>query len=459
MAPPGRAVPEAQLAPGALAGALSGLGAAPHWYVALSGGLDSTVLLHLLAQWRDAHPGSPPLTAIHINHGLQHDADAWQSHCDAMCKKMHIPLLCRRVEVRTGGGGLEAAARDARYRVFERQLGPGEVLFLGHHNDDQIETFFLRLLRGAGVRGLAAMPARRPLGEGLLARPLLDFDRAEVEGYAAHHKLRWVEDPSNRDPNLDRNFLRAEVLPLVASRWPGYRRNVSRTSAHMAASASLIDELLPVPDTVHSVIGDPGIPLAALQERTGERAAQTLRNWLQASGLRAPDSGQLREFLRQLREAGIRKRPRLECGDYTLQRYRDAVYLLPAPAAQPDTPLTLAPGECIDLPGVGRVALEPAATGGLLLGAGETPQLAWRGGGERCRLRGREGSRSLKKLLQECGMPPWWRARTPLLFLGDELLAVGALGACHSSRWRESSGGDGPLWAFSWQPDIDPACD
>jgi tRNA(Ile)-lysidine synthase len=459
MGPPGRAMPEAQLVPDALCDALSGLGSAPHWYVALSGGLDSTVLLHLLMQWRDTRPGAPPLTAIHIHHGLQRDADAWQSHCEALCKKMHIPLRCHRVQVRAGSRGLEAAARDARYRVFEAQLGPGDVLFLGHHHDDQVETFFLRLLRGAGVRGLAAMPARRALGEGLLARPLLPFDRAQIEVYAARHKLRWVEDPSNRDPSLDRNFLRVEVLPLLASRWPGYRRTVSRTSAHMAASASLLETLLPVPDTVHSVIGDPGIPLAALEERTGDGAAQTLRHWLQASGLPAPDSGPLREFLRQLREAGARKRPRLQCSDYTLQRYRDAVYLLPAPAAPPAGPLPLVPGACLDLPGVGRVALERAPAGGLLLGAREKPQLAWRGGGERCRLRGREGSRSLKKLLQECGVPPWWRARVPLLFLGDELLAVGALGVCHSSRWRESPGRDGPLWELRWQPDVDPACD
>ena len=459
MTPPGRARPEAQLVPAVLAEALSGLNGAPHWYVALSGGVDSTVLLHLLRQWRDTHPGTPPLTAIHINHGLQHNADAWQRHCEALCKKMHIPLLCRRVEVRVGNRGLEAAARDARYRVFERELGAGEVLLLGHHNDDQVETFFLRLLRGAGVRGLAAMPARRPLGQGLLARPLLAFGRAQIEAYAAGHGLEWVEDPSNRDQSLDRNFLRAEVLPLIASRWPGFRRTVSRTSAHMAGSAALIDALLPAPETVRSVIGDPGIPLAALADRSAEEAALMLRNWLQAAGLHPPGSGPLGEFLRQLREAGARTRPRLQCSAYTLQRYRDGVYLLPAAAAPPEGSLTLAPGECLDIPGVGRVALEPARAGGLLLGAGEKPELAWRGGGERCRLRGREGSRSLKKLLQERGVPPWWRARVPLLCLGDELLAVGALGVCHCSRWRASPGGEGPLWELRWEPDIDPACD
>lgn len=459
MSPPGRAMPEARLGPGALADALSGLGDAPHWYVAFSGGVDSTVLLHLLLRWRHANPGAPPLTAIHINHGLQREADTWRTHCEAECKKMHIPLICHRVEVRAGSRGLEAAAREARYRVFERQLRAGEVLFLAHHNDDQVETFFLRLLRGAGVRGLAAMPARRPLGEGLLARPLLAFGRADVEAYAAHHSLRWVEDPSNLDPGLDRNFLRSEVLPLLASRWPGYRRTVPRTSAHMAAAVALIDALLPVPETVHSVTGDPGIPLAALEGCAIDRAAHTLRNWLQAAGLPAPDSGPLREFLRQLREAGARRSPRLQCSDYTLQRYRDAVYLLPAPSPPPAGPLTLSPGECLDLPGVGRVVLEPAAAGGLLLEARERLRLAWRDGGERCRLEGRAGSRSLKKLLQESGVPPWWRARVPLLCLGDELLAVGVLGACQSSRWRASSPGDRQLWELRWQPDIDPACD
>ena len=157
-----------------------------------------------------------------------------------VCRSLQLQLNTCAVDVRADGSG-EAAARTARYRAFQEQLPTGAVLFLGHHLDDQVETFFLRLLRGAGVEGLAAMPRRRTLGEGLLVRPLLDCGRSEIEHYAARHGLEYVEDPSNSNTVMDRNFLRAKLLPLLASRWPSYRQTVARASAHMAAAASVLD--------------------------------------------------------------------------------------------------------------------------------------------------------------------------------------------------------------------------
>ncbi|MCB1676716.1 MAG: tRNA lysidine(34) synthetase TilS, partial [Halioglobus sp.] len=195
---------EAALHSAQLGPELADLQRAPHWYVGYSGGLDSTVLLHLLQQWRTANPRSPALTAIHVNHCLQSGADAWQAHCEHLCRELGVPLVSRAEPVRAGAQGIEAAARAVRYRIFERQLQAGAVLFLAHHLDDQVETFFLRLLRGAGLQGLAAMPARRSLGGGLLARPLLQRPRSQLEDYAREHQLRWVEDPSNTDTALDR---------------------------------------------------------------------------------------------------------------------------------------------------------------------------------------------------------------------------------------------------------------
>ena len=201
---------------------------APGWYVGFSGGVDSTVLLHLMQCWCQANPDSPPLSAVHINHRMQSAASEWQLHCEWVCKFLQVPIISRAVDVQSQGRGSEAAARAARYRVFEEQLGRGEILFLAHHLDDQVETFFLRLLRGAGVHGLAAIPDRRPLGEGELVRPLLHTARSELENYAQHHGLECVADPSNSDSAMDRNFLRNELLPRVASRWPGYRHTVVR---------------------------------------------------------------------------------------------------------------------------------------------------------------------------------------------------------------------------------------
>jgi len=420
---------------------------ASHWYVGFSGGVDSTVLLYLLHHWCAANPESPTLSAIHINHGMQSAADEWQRHCEGVCRSLQRPLITHTVEVHATGSG-EAAARDARYRAFAGQLQPGAVLFLGHHLDDQVETFFLRLLRGAGVQGLAAMPRRRVLGEGQLVRPLLDNSRSEIEHYAAHHGLEYVEDPSNNNIAMDRNFLRARLLPLLASRWPAYRQSVARASGHMAAAALVLAD---VPETVHSAMGDPGLLLAPLINSLGEVTATRLRAWLRAQGCQMPDNVALIEFLRQLRGAAVDSNPRLAWGTCVLQRYREGIYLLPdfvAPA--PTQSLDLEPGMRREVPGVGTVSLQRSVREGLSLAPGEQLALGWRKGGERCRLPGRAGSRSLKTLLQEWNVPPWWRDRVPLLFLGEELLAVGDLARCESTRWRTAAREGEHLWNLSW---------
>jgi tRNA(Ile)-lysidine synthase len=440
----------------ALDARLAGLCDAPHWYVGLSGGVDSTVLLHLIRDWRAAHPGAPPLTAIHVNHALQPAAPAWQAHCERLCRHLQIPLLARRVAVREGGRGPEAAAREARYRLFESVLGPGEILFLGHHLDDQVETFLLRLMRGAGLQGLSAMPARRPLGAGHLVRPLLRTTRAQLEEYASRRDLACVSDPSNSDTALDRNFLRAEVLPLLATRWPGYRSTVARAGEHLAAAASALRSMVPPPARVRSALGDPGLALAQLDGLPSEEAALLLRDWLRAGGLAPPARSTLAEFLRQLRECGAQASPALRCSAYTLQRFRDGVYLLPPPAPAPRTACALQPGGRTRLAGVGTVSLEPAVVEGLLLAPGERPLVSWRRGGERCRPVGRGGSHSLKKLLQEYHVPPWWRERVPLLCLEGEMLSAGGLWYCASGRWREAGAGPGYLWRLRWQPATHP---
>lgn len=431
-----------------LDGELVALRSAPHWHVGFSGGVDSTALLHLLTRWRRANSGAPPLTAIHINHGMQSAADDWQVHCEWVCKMLQVPLILHRVTLQNSGRGDEADAREARYRIFEQQLGDGEILFLGHHLDDQVETFFLRLLRGAGVQGLAAIPARRALGRGELLRPLMAFTREQVEQYTREQGLSCIEDPSNSDTAMDRNFLRAEVLPLLASRWPGYRRTVARAVGHMSATAEVLAELLPVPQTVYSAMGDPGV---LQQSLAGKSGSQQLRSWLQAAGLPAPDRAALEEFRRQLRESGVDSAPRLQCSAYCLQRYRDAVYLLPDELASTLTGFQLRPGDIFQVPGVGRLALEPTREAGLILEPGELLHLGWREGGERCSPVGRGGSNSLKKLLQERDVPPWWRARIPLLYLEEELLCVGDLWLCQSSRYRDFAPRGDSLWRLVWQ--------
>lgn len=439
---------------------LTPLCSAPHWYVGFSGGVDSSALLHLVSNWAGAHTEAPPVTAIHINHCLQPQADDWENHCAWICRFLEVPFLARVAEVEVDGQGLEAAAREARYRIFETQLGAGDVLFLGHHQDDQAETFFLRLLRGAGVDGLAAMPASRPLGRGQVSRPLLEMPRSELENYVRTVGLKCIEDPSNEDAALDRNFLRQHVLPLIESRWPGYRQTVGRASEHLAGASQRIRQSVAALSTQRSAAGDPGFSAVELLSLDETDALLAVRNWLRDTGLQAPDQSSLEEFLRQLRDSHRNARPLLDCGSYRLGRHQQAIYLLPAKVDAPQTSYTLCPGEALEIPGIGRVSLERAQDEeGIWMAADEEFELSFRQGGERCHPVGRGRAGSLKKLLQESELPPWWRGRVPLLYLGDELLAVGGLWPCFSSRWGvEGHEAEAP-WKLHWAPLIDAGFD
>ncbi|WP_404940808.1 tRNA lysidine(34) synthetase TilS [Pseudomonas chlororaphis] len=254
------------------------------WRIAFSGGLDSTVLLHLLAQLRQRHR-LPPLTAIHVHHGLQAAADAWPEHCRTQCEALGVPLQIVAVQVQPGAS-LERAAREARYAAFEEAAGGNELLLTAQHRDDQAETLLFRLLRGAGVRGLSAMPASRALGQGHLLRPLLDVSRDELERYARDHQLHWIDDPSNQDRQFSRNYLRHQVFPLLTARWPQAASSMARSAAHLREARELLDELAIIDLRAAALgvefewLGLPSLALAPLVGLSEARQRNALSHWL-----------------------------------------------------------------------------------------------------------------------------------------------------------------------------------
>ncbi|MGB5260270.1 MAG: tRNA lysidine(34) synthetase TilS, partial [Gammaproteobacteria bacterium] len=212
------------------------------WQVAFSGGLDSSVLLHAMATLRERF--AITLGAVHVHHGLQADADAWANHCRRVCAGYDIPLSVLHADARpVQGESPEAAARHARYTALADWLAPDHCLLTAQHQDDQAETLLLQLLRGAGVHGLASMPVCTAFGEGTHFRPLLLLRRAALHDYALAAGLEWIEDPSNAETGIDRNFLRHAVMPLLQSRWPALSGNLSRSAAHAAEAAGLLDVL------------------------------------------------------------------------------------------------------------------------------------------------------------------------------------------------------------------------
>lgn len=414
--------------------------------VAYSGGPDSTALLHAaLTLWPEQ------VTALHVNHGLLPEAALWVRHCERCCRAWRVPLRTLGVRVENRGQGLEAAAREARYACFEGELGRGDVLLLGQHRDDQAETVLLRLLRGAGPEGLAGMPRQRALGRARLIRPFLSLPRATLEDYNSAHHLALVRDPGNADVRHDRTFLRREILPRLAARWPA-------CAERLASAADLLreqGELLAVPPLASacSVTGDPGFTLASLPPQD-PLAACALRRWLRELGLPMPARAQLAEFLRQLREGG---RASLHTRAWRLARYRHAVYAYapmldnresenrqpegrePAERhcanqerAKPAPALPVVVGLPLTLPGSGEVLVQGVA-------AGLELRLRRRRPGDA--LRGADGHRkTLKKLFQQHAVPPWWRARLPVLVAvsggAEELLCVGGIARSASARAR-----------------------
>jgi tRNA(Ile)-lysidine synthase len=426
----------------------------PRLTLGLSGGVDSVVLLHVLAglQAELAFGLAFDLSALHVHHGLSPHADAWAEFCAVVCRGLRVPLkvVCVRVD-RNSGLGLEAAAREARYRAYAD--ADADWIVLAHHGDDQAETLLLNLLRGAGVPGAAAMPESRLLAmsDGLpragLLRPLLAVSRAAIEAYAHSHGLSWIEDESNRDTVYRRNFLRADILPRLAMRFPQANASLARAAEHFAEAAELLSELAEL-DLGAVRLGE-GLSIAGLSGLSSARAKNLLRHWLLKMGVAMPDARHLSEIYRQLLEAGPDTAVAIRVGrkgqGLDIRRYRGSAYLVPE---MPSPAACLWRGEP-ELPWAGG-RLHFAQTEGSGIRAerlGNWPVVVrLREGGEHFRPDARRPSRSLKKLLQESAIPPWRRDVLPCLGCGEELVWVAGLGV--ALAWQCEPGEPG--WAASW---------
>jgi tRNA(Ile)-lysidine synthase len=429
----------------------AGSGEARRYCVAYSGGLDSTVLLVALNSL--AHrfpPGS--VRAIHVHHGLHACAEAWATQCEDRCRSLGVPASVLRVEARAARGeSPEASARDARYGALRASLEPGEVLLTAHHADDQLETVLIQLLRGAGVAGLAAMPADAPFGPGRHQRPLLAVPREALKRWALAQGLTgWIEDPANTERRFARNHLRHEVLPAIRAHWPAAAESASRTARHCAEAAGLLDELAAL-DLADCRDGE-SLHLAPMHPLSAARRRNLVRRHARDLDLPTPDERRLATLLQQLFEAHDDSRPEVRWPGVIALRHAGRLWLLheqdlpapPGPLAWPD------PRQPLDLgPGLGRLVVYPTDAGGLRGDAiTRVPwQVVHRRGGERLRLPGRAGSRALKKLLNAAGVPPWVRARMPLLEIDGTLAAVADLWV--DAAWSTPRGTAG--WRLSWQ--------
>ena len=415
-------------------------GNATTWHIAFSGGLDSTVLLHLLATLTK-HTTVPALNAIHVHHGLQSAADAWPQHCQSVCDALGVPLQVFQVQVQPGAS-LERAAREARYAAFSQVIRPNDVLLTAQHRDDQAETLLFRLLRGAGVKGLSGMPRQRALGQGQLLRPLLDVTRAELEAYALDQRLSWIEDPSNDDRRFSRNYLRHQVLPVMAQRWPQALASMARSAAHLNEAQGLLDDLAQLDLTQARVAGQfdwmgvPSLELACLTSLSDARQRNAVSHWL-APLTRLPDSDHWSGWI-DLRDATGDARPVWRLADGELHRSAGRIWWLSGAWLRSPSAVDhwADPSKPLALPDNGVLRFTGQAPDGPL-------QIRYREGGEVMHLPDR-GHRDLKRLLNERAVPAFVRGRLPLLYRDGQLLAVANL---HGLNDGAQAG-----WHLQWQP-------
>ncbi len=416
--------------------------------LALSGGLDSGCLVAALAGLRLTTPGLLPLRALHIDHGLQPAAAEFRAACAALCERFAVPLGILRIEIpAVAGESLEAAARTARYAALRAALASGECLVTAHHLDDQAETFVLQALRGAGLAGLAAMPACRRFGPGWHLRPLLRVPRRDLQAFAAREALLSCMDPMNADPRFDRVYLRDQVWPLLRARWPGASTTIARAAEHAADGQELLDGL--ADEDLARLRDGQGLAVTRLRRLTPRRQVNALRRWLDLSGLEPPPAARLNEALRQVLGAAADQLPAIVWGEAALRRYRDRVFLTAAVPAALAGPIVwdwqAAPVQDLG-PGLGRLRVVEGS-GGLDAARLAGPLvIRRRTGGERLRPAAGAATQSVQHLCQAAGLLPWWRDALPFIYAGEVLVAVAERWI--NADWRAPP--DAPAVAFRW---------
>lgn len=434
MTPGGNSHPVSVSWPSELVAAVSAIPPASKVWVAFSGGLDSTLLLHTAHRCFDGD-----IAALHINHQLQPNAGDCEAHCRAVCRELGVELVVEAVDVGAiNGVSLEESARNERYRVFEKRLGPGEALLMAHHGDDQAETVLFRLVRGTGVAGLAGMPVQRPLGEGFLLRPLLAFDREQLSRWAARLGLQWVDDPSNDDQSFDRNFLRHTILKPLKLRWPTLLQRLSHTVEACRESDQLAYRLAQL-QYASCADARGAIGLAALRALTLAEQKNLLHWAILERGWTVPSLKHWGQALAEMAKAKADGAPEIQGAGFSIRRYRDALYLVADPKAVPASARLLSASSPVEW-GQYRFFLEAT---GLAVTAAPELEVKARAGGERIRRQQVGPSRLLKTWLQEAAVPPWQRQNLPLLWEAGEVVGVADLwlsprfsGEAPESGWR-----------------------
>lgn len=381
-----------------------------------SGGLDSCVLLHSLANNEVLHG---KLLAVHVNHGISANAQHWQTHCQDFCDKLNVPIQVATVNINVSSG-IEEQARVARYRVFTNLLSATDCLLLAHHQNDQAETVLFNLIRGSGVNGLSGIPKQRKVSTGDLLRPLIDYTREDLLQYANFHKLAWVTDESNSDVSFSRNYLRQQIIPEISAKWPHAVSSIAECAEKCVEARDNLRDLALI-DCPSLFATKQELNLNLLSGLSDRRIINVLRAWFEYNQVTSPSAQAYLQIINEVIRAQADKSPQFCFAGIMLRRFKNKLYILPA------TSLDLADVHWQNFPSPlylddGRVVYAKVADTGISVSNPGSLWVRFRKGGETIRYKGQ--TKKLKKLLQELEVLPWERALLPLLYVEEQLQVV-----------------------------------
>ena len=367
--------------------------------IALSGGIDSVVLLHFL---NSHYPGN--IRAVHINHNLSKHSKDWSLFCKELCHKQGVEFKSIDINLKTSSN-VEENARKKRYNSLKSDLSKNEVLCTAHHQEDQSETFLLQLFRGSGVAGLASMPKMKSFADAFLYRPFLNISKQLIVDYATKYNLDWVEDDSNINLNFKRNLLRLEFIPKLESGFEGVIKNISRSAYHQSEALKLINDLAEIDIEKFNLVINHKIQVLPLTELPERRVANVLRYYIAQRGFLMPSNKVLTELISVLRAKDDAK-VILKWHLYEVRRYDNELYFFDG---EPDRSNE-------DCPLFNKLKDQTNFT------------IRFRQDGQRVRLKGKKHSSSLKKILQSANIPPWERDKLRMYYINDTLVGMESIG-------------------------------
>lgn len=403
--------------------------------VGYSGGLDSTVLLHLLASVPTLKKNT---VAIHVNHGLSPSSQQWIEHAQIFCQKIDVPLKCKTVSIDPmPGESLEEQARIARYGIFKNEVDKKDCLVLAHHQLDQAETVLLQLLRGSGIDGLRGMPLVGKKNHYNLIRPLLSFEKSDLEAYAKTHDLTWIEDESNQNNRFSRNYLRNEIMPALSAHFSKATQRICHTARHCSEASEILNELAS-PHYERCIDVNQCLLISPLNALTPPYQKLVIRKWFQLHGNRMPSSRQLSTLIKAVVNAREDKTPAMSFDGNRIKRFDGKLYFV---SEKHDTPHEHNEIEWLDLAkplelpdALGYLSISKK-NGNLHLPKNPKVTVTFRKGGEKIYLN--NCHQKLKKLFQSWSVPPWLRSQIPLIYINGELASI--VGHCVSQHYVNSS--------------------